>query len=221
MDAALEVGVDRLIFLGSSCIYPKFAQQPIKEASLLTGALEATNDAYAVAKIAGIMHVQASRKQYGVHWISAMPTNLYGPNDNFHPERSHVLPGLIRRFHEAAEQGLNEVMLWGTGEPRREFLYADDLGRAIVHLLDVYDDAQTINIGYGEDVRIRELAETVAELVNFRGEIVQDCSRPDGTPRKLLDSSRINALGWRPQVGLREGILRTYEWYVASRPTQA
>jgi GDP-L-fucose synthase len=214
MDAALALGVDRLLFLGSSCIYPKFAEQPIAESSLLTGPLEPTNDAYAVAKIAGIMQVQASRRQHGVHWISAMPTNLYGPGDNFDPENSHVLPALLRRFHEAAEEGRESVTLWGTGTPRREFLHADDLGRAVVHLLDVYDDPTTINVGAGEDVTVRELAELVADVVGYRGRIEQDTSRPDGTPRKLLDVSRIHALGWRPTIPLREGIESTYRWFV-------
>ncbi|RZT87890.1 GDP-L-fucose synthase [Pseudonocardia sediminis] len=214
MDAAHAAGVDRLLFLGSSCIYPKFAEQPIREDSLLTGALEPTNDAYAVAKIAGIMAVQAARKQYGHRWISAMPTNLYGPGDNFDPENSHVLPALIRRFHEATQSGADEVVLWGTGTPRREFLHVDDLGRAIVHLLDVYDDPQTINVGVGDDVTIRELAETVADVVGYTGAIVQDTDRPDGTPRKLLDVSRLRALGWEPRIGLREGITSTYGWFV-------
>lgn len=217
MDAAQAAGVQRLLFLGSSCIYPKFAEQPIRESSLLTGALEPTNDAYAVAKIAGIMQVQAHRRQHGVRWISAMPTNLYGPGDNFHPENSHVLPALIRRFHEAVERGRGEVVLWGSGTPRREFLHVDDLGRAIVHLLDVYDDPETINVGVGVDVTIRELAETVADIVGFTGAIVQDTSRPDGTPRKLLDVSRIRALGWEPRIGLRDGIASTYRWFVNHR----
>jgi GDP-L-fucose synthase len=217
MDAAQAAGVHRLLFLGSSCIYPKFAEQPIRESSLLTGALEPTNDAYAVAKIAGIMQVQAHRRQYGVRWISAMPTNLYGPGDNFDPENSHVLPALIRRFHEAAEIGAEKVVLWGSGTPRREFLHVDDLGRAIVHLLDVYDEPETINVGVGEDVTIRELAEIVADVVGFTGDIVQDTSRPDGTPRKLLDVSRLKALGWDPQIPLREGIESTYRWFLEHR----
>jgi GDP-L-fucose synthase len=214
MDAAHAAGVHRLLFLGSSCIYPKFAEQPIHESSLLTGALEPTNDAYAVAKIAGIMQVQAHRRQYGVRWISAMPTNLYGPGDNFDPENSHVLPALIRRFHEAVASGADKVVLWGSGTPRREFLHVDDLGRAIVRLLDVYDDPQTINVGVGEDVTIRELAEIVADVVGFKGVIDQDTSRPDGTPRKLLDVSRIRALDWAPRIPLREGIETTYRWFV-------
>ncbi len=217
LDAAQAAGVDRLLFLGSSCIYPRFAEQPIRESSLLTGALEPTNDAYAIAKIAGIMQVQAHRRQYGVRWISVLPTNLYGPGDNFDPENSHVLPALIRRFHEAVETGAGSVVLWGTGTPRREFLHVDDLGRAIVHLLDGYDEPEAINVGVGEDVTIRELAEIVADVVGFRGDIVQDPSRPDGTPRKLLDVSRITTLGWRPQIPLRGGIESTYRWFVEHR----
>jgi GDP-L-fucose synthase len=214
MDAAQTVGVDRLLFLGSSCIYPKHAEQPIHESSLLTGPLEPTNDAYAIAKIAGVMQTQAHRRQYGVHWISAMPTNLYGPGDNFDPETAHVLPALIRRFHEAAESGAGTVSLWGTGTPRREFLHVDDLGRAIIRLLEVYDEAEPINVGVGKDITIRELAEIVAEVVGFSGTIVQDISRPDGTPRKLLDISRLNSLGWEPQIPLREGIEATYRWFL-------
>ena len=213
MDAAKDNGVDRLLFLGSSCIYPRLAEQPIRESSLLTGALEPTNDAYAIAKIAGILQVQANRRQHGRHWISAMPTNLYGPGDNFDPQRSHVLPALIRRFHEAVESGTNEVVLWGTGTPRREFLHVDDLAEAALFLLEKYDDDQTINVGVGEDVTIRELAEIVADVVGFDGTLVQDTSKPDGTPRKLLDVTRINALGWRARTPLREGITRTYAWY--------
>ncbi|NYF11534.1 GDP-L-fucose synthase [Leifsonia sp. AK011] len=214
MDAANSVDVDRLLFLGSSCIYPKFAEQPIKESSLLTGELEPTNDAYAIAKIAGIMQVQAARKQYGRHWISAMPTNLYGPGDNFHPENSHVLPALMRRLHEAARDGAESVTIWGTGTPRREFLYVDDLARASLFLLENYDDPQTINVGVGEDLSIRELAETIATTVGFEGDILLDTTKPDGTPRKLLDVSRLNDLGWSAQTSLDEGIKTTYDWYL-------
>ena len=214
MDASNRVGVDRLLFLGSSCIYPKFAEQPIKEDSLLTGALEPTNDAYAIAKIAGIMQVQSSRRQFGNHWISAMPTNLYGPGDNFHPENSHVLPALIRRFHQAKVEGLQEVVLWGSGTPMREFLFVDDLAEACFFLLENYDSDETINIGVGEDISIRDLAQLVAETVGFQGEIIQDLSKPDGTPRKLLDVSRIKTLGWVPKVTLQVGIQRTYEWFI-------
>jgi GDP-L-fucose synthase len=214
MDAALAAGVGRLLFLGSSCIYPKYAEQPIKESSLMTGELESTNDAYAVAKIAGITQITAVRRQYGLAWISAMPTNLYGPGDNFDLESSHVLPGLIRRFHEAARDGREQVELWGTGTPRREFLHSDDLGSAIVRLLDSYDSSETINVGTGHDISIRELAETVADVVGFKGRIVQDLTRPDGTPRKLLDVSRIRSLGWSPAIELRSGLESTYRWFV-------
>ena len=214
MDAANDIDVDRLLFLGSSCIYPKFAEQPIKESSLLTGELEPTNDAYAIAKIAGIMQVQASRKQYGRHWISAMPTNLYGPGDNFHPENSHVLPALMRRIHEAKQQGDPEVVIWGSGTPRREFLYVDDLAKASVFLLDNYDSPETINVGVGDDLPIRDLALLVAETVGYEGELVQDASKPDGTPRKLLDVSRLNDLGWTATTALDEGIANTYRWYL-------
>jgi GDP-L-fucose synthase len=219
MDAANDIDVDRLLFLGSSCIYPKFAAQPIKESSLLTGELEPTNDAYAIAKIAGIMQVQASRKQYGRRWISAMPTNLYGPGDNFHPENSHVLPALVRRIHEAKRNRSPEVVIWGSGTPRREFLYVDDLAKAVLFLLRNYDEPETINVGVGEDLPISELAQIVAETVGFEGELVQDASKPDGTPRKLLDVSRLNDLGWRATTGLREGISSTYAWYVDNLAT--
>jgi GDP-L-fucose synthase len=214
MDAANAVAVDRLLFLGSSCIYPKFAEQPIREDSLLTGKLEPTNEAYAIAKIAGIMQVQASRKQYGRRWISAMPTNLYGPGDNFHPENSHVLPALMRRIHEAKVRGDSEVVIWGSGEPLREFLYVDDLADACLFLLDNYDDPQTINVGVGEDLSIRDLAKMIADVVGYEGALIQDPTKPDGTPRKLLDVSRINALGWRARTPLREGIAATYDWYL-------
>ncbi|WP_367322988.1 GDP-L-fucose synthase family protein [Streptomyces sp. HUAS ZL42] len=214
LDAALEYGVERLLFLGSSCIYPKFAEQPIREEALLTGPLEATNDAYAIAKIAGIVQVQAVRRQYGRSWISAMPTNLYGPGDNFHPEHSHVLPSLIRRFHEAKESGAPRVVNWGSGTPRREFLHVDDLARACLHLLEHYDADAPVNVGTGTDLTIRELAELVAEVVGYRGSIEWDPGQPDGTPRKLLDVSRLTALGWSPHIDLREGLARTYAWYV-------
>ena len=213
MDAAKDHGVDKLLFLGSSCIYPRLAEQPIRESSLLTGALEPTNDAYAIAKIAGILQVQANRRQHGRHWISAMPTNLYGPGDNFDPQGAHVLPALIRRFHEAVESGATEVVLWGTGTPRREFLHVDDLAEAALFLLENYDDDQTINVGVGEDVTVRELADIVADVVGYEGALVLDPSMPDGTPRKLLDVSRINALGWSAQIRLADGIQTTYEWY--------
>ena len=215
MDAANEVDVDRLLFLGSSCIYPKFADQPIKESSLLTGILEPTNDAYAIAKIAGIMQVQGYRKQYGRHWISAMPTNLYGPGDNFHSENSHVLPALMRRIHDAMQKGASEVVIWGSGTPRREFLYVDDLAKASLFLLENYDDPQTINVGVGEDLSIHDLATLIATTVGYDGTLTQDASKPDGTPRKLLDVSRLDDLGWRATTSLEKGIARTYEWYLS------
>ncbi|WP_327255024.1 GDP-L-fucose synthase family protein [Streptomyces sp. NBC_01244] len=208
---AAEVG--RLLFLGSSCIYPKLAPQPISEDALLTGPLEPTNEAYALAKIAGIVQVQSYRKQYGASYISAMPTNLYGPGDNFDLESSHVLPALIRRFHEAAAEGREEVTLWGSGTPRREFLHVDDLAAACAVLLREYDGAEPVNIGCGEDLTIRTLAETVAEVTGFRGRLAWDTSKPDGTPRKLLDVTRLRALGWKPAVPLREGIAATYAWW--------
>jgi GDP-L-fucose synthase len=214
MDAANEVGVERLLFLGSSCIYPKFAEQPIREASLLTGALEETNDAYAIAKIAGIMQVQASRRQFGRRWISAMPTNLYGPGDNFHPENSHVLAALLRRFHEATQSGAQEVVIWGSGTPLREFLFVDDLADAVIFLLQNYDDPETINIGSGHEVTISDLARMIADVVGFDGAIAQDASKPDGTPRKVLDTSRLEKLGWTAPTQLRDGIEQTYAWYV-------
>ncbi|MFC5633144.1 GDP-L-fucose synthase family protein [Streptomyces bullii] len=215
LDAALEQGVERLLFLGSSCIYPKFADQPVREEALLTGALEPTNDAYAIAKIAGITQVRAVRRQYGLPWICAMPTNLYGPGDNFHPEHSHVLPSLIRRFHEARETGARRVVNWGTGTPRREFLHVDDLARACLHLLEHYDEDGPVNVGTGTDITVWEAAELVAEVVGYEGAIEWDTAQPDGTPRKLLDVSRLTALGWVPRIGLREGLAETYAWYVA------
>jgi GDP-L-fucose synthase len=214
MDAANESGVERLLFLGSSCIYPKFAAQPILESSLLTGALEETNDAYAIAKIAGVIQVQASRRQFARRWISAMPTNLYGPGDNFHPENSHVLAALLRRFHEATVAQLPEVVIWGSGKPLREFLFVDDLADAVVFLLENYDDPRPINVGSGVEVSIRHLAEVVAEVVGFTGEIVHDLAKPDGTPRKILDSSRLNDLGWAAKTNLRDGLDQTYRWFV-------
>jgi GDP-L-fucose synthase len=211
LHGAWRAGVKKLLFLGSSCIYPKFAPQPIREESLLTGPLEPTNQWYAIAKIAGIKLCEAYRRQHGCHFISAMPTNLYGPNDNYDPQTSHVLPALIRKFHEARMAGAPRVTCWGTGAPRREFLHADDLARACVFLMEHYDEAQFINVGSGSDLTIRELAELVKETVGFRGEIVWDTSKPDGTPRKLLDSSRIFALGWRPRIDLRTGLRLAYE----------
>ena len=216
MDSAAAAGVPRLLFLGSSCIYPKHAEQPIREDSLLTGPLEPTNDAYAIAKIAGIMQVQAVRRQYGLHWISAMPTNLYGPNDNFDLKSSHVLPAMIRRFHEAKESGTDSVTLWGTGSPKREFLHVDDLASACLFLLENWDSPETVNLGVGEDISIRELAELVADITGYSGTLDWDDSKPDGTPRKLLDVSRLDGLGWKASIGLREGIAATYDWYLSN-----
>jgi GDP-L-fucose synthase len=216
--SAWQSGVKKLLFLGSSCIYPRLAPQPLKEDYLLEGPLEPTNQWYAIAKIAGIKMCQAYRRQYGCDFISAMPTNTYGPNDNFDLRSSHVLPALIRKFHEAKMADRPSVTCWGTGQPFREFLYADDLARACVFLMEKHSDEQFINIGYGTDVTIRELAETVRRVIGFRGEIVWDTSKPDGTPRKLLDSSRLFAMGWRPQVDLETGIRRVYESFADSHP---
>lgn len=213
LDAATRHGVTKLLFLGSSCIYPKLASQPIREDSLLTGPLEETNDAYAIAKISGVLQVQALRRQYGVHYISAMPTNLYGPGDNFHPTNSHVLPGLIRRFHEAKLHDAPAVTVWGTGTPRREFLHVDDLARACLFVLENFDEPEPINVGVGRDVSIRELAELVAEIVGYQGALEFDTTKPDGTPRKLLDIGKLHRLGWRAQIDLRDGLADTYDWY--------
>ncbi|NSX38678.1 GDP-L-fucose synthase [Pseudarthrobacter oxydans] len=213
LDAAREFGVERLLFLGSSCIYPKFAEQPIREESLLTGHLEPTNDAYAIAKIAGIMQIQAIRRQYGLPWISAMPTNLYGPGDNFSPEGSHVLPALIRRYDEAAREGMPVVTNWGSGTPRREFLHVDDMAAACLHLLENYDGPSQVNVGTGNDVTIRELASLVAEAVGYQGDITWDTTKPDGTPRKLLDVSMLTQAGWTSSIGLPEGIRSTVAWF--------
>jgi len=213
LDAAHQFGIRRLLFLGSSCIYPKLAPQPISEDSLLTGPLEPTNDAYAIAKIAGVLHVQALRRQHGSSFISAMPTNLYGPGDNFDLATSHVLPAMIRRFSDAVELGMPSVTLWGTGAPRREFLHVDDLAAACVALLERYDDEAPINVGVGNDVSIRDLAEIVAETVGYGGTIEWDTRKPDGTPRKLLDVRRINALGWSPTTSLIDGIRATWLWF--------
>ncbi|HMU71765.1 MAG TPA: GDP-L-fucose synthase [Ferruginibacter sp.] len=204
-------GVTKLLFLGSSCIYPKMAPQPIKEEYLLTGPLEYTNEPYAIAKIAGIKLCESYRDQYGDDFISVMPTNLYGINDNYHPENSHVLPALIRRFHEAKMNGLKEVMIWGSGTPKREFLYADDLADACLFLMEEYSGKEIVNIGCGEDLSIRELAELVKEVTGYAGNLVFDTSKPDGTPRKLLDVSKINALGWRYKTSLREGMNMAYQ----------
>jgi GDP-L-fucose synthase len=216
MDASHKANIDRLLFLGSSCVYPKFAEQPIKEELLLTGPLEPTNEAYALAKISGLKLVQAYRWQYGHRWISAMPTNMYGPGDNFDLENSHVLPALIRKFHDGKASGAKSVTLWGTGAPRREFLYSDDLGKACLFLLENYDDEVAINVGVGEDISIKDLADLVARIVEFDGEINWDSSKPDGTPRKLLDVSKLSELGWKPSVGLSLGVAETYKWFKTS-----
>ena len=218
MDAAHKFDVEHLVFLGSSCIYPKFAPQPISEDSLLTGPLEETNEAYAIAKIAGVKLVQAYRKEFGRKWTSAMPTNLYGPGDNFDPQTSHVLPALLRKFHEAKLTGLDSVTLWGSGTPRREFLHVDDLAKAVLFLLQGYDEATAINVGTGVDIEISELASLISEVTNFKGSINWDTSKPDGTPRKLLDVSRINQLGWNSEILLTDGIKSTYEWFVQNHP---
>jgi GDP-L-fucose synthase len=214
IDAAYSSGVKKLLFLGSSCIYPKHAPQPIKEEHLLTGPLEPTNQPYAIAKIAGLEMIDAYRRQHGFCGVSVMPTNLYGPHDNFDPRTSHVLPGLIRRFHEAKHAGAPEVVIWGTGTPRREFLHVDDLASACLLLMREYDGAGILNVGVGEDITIRELAELVKDVVGFRGALRFDPSKPDGTPRKLLDVSRLNALGWRAKIPLRRGIEETYAWFL-------
>jgi GDP-L-fucose synthase len=213
MDAALENNVERLLFLGSSCIYPKLAPQPLKEEYLLTGHLEPTNDAYAIAKIAGILQVQAVRRQYGFPWISAMPTNLYGPNDNFSLNESHVLPRLIRRYEEATRNGLDSVTNWGTGEPRREFLHVEDMARACLHLLENYDGSDHVNIGSGVDVTIAELAALVANSCDFAGTTNWDATRPDGTPQKLLDVSKLKENGWVSQISLEQGLASTIAWF--------
>ena len=214
-EAAHAADVDRLLFLGSSCIYPKMAPQPIPESALLTGPLEETNIAYALAKISGIIGVQSYRSEYGRHWISAMPTNLYGPGDNYDLQTSHVLPALIRRLHEASLAGAPSVTLWGTGSPRREFLHVDDLAAACLRLLDVYDEPEHVNVGVGEDVTIAELASLIADVVGYQGAIEWDASKPDGTPRKLLDVKRMKSLGWEPEIGLRAGLESTYAGFAA------
>ena len=209
--AAHDHGVKKLLFLGSSCIYPKFADQPLREDSLLTGSLEPTNEPYAIAKIAGIKLCEAYRDQYGDNFISAMPTNLYGPNDNYHPENSHVLPALLRKFHEAKEAGLPSVECWGTGSPMREFLHVDDLADACYFLMENYNEKEFLNIGTGVDLTIKELAETIQRIVGYEGEIVWDTSRPDGTPKKQLDVGRMHRLGWQHRIGLEEGIASVYK----------
>jgi len=214
--SADQSGVRKLLFLGSSCIYPKFAPQPIPESALLTGPLEPTNEAYAIAKIAGIKLCQAYAREKGKKFISVMPTNLYGPNDNFDLETSHVLAALLRKAHEAKKRKEKKLVVWGTGEARREFLHVDDLAAACLLLLEKYDSPEIINIGYGEDITIRELAELICDVVDFDGELVWDKTKPDGTPRKLLDVTSIRKLGWEPTISLRNGIAQTYEWFLAN-----
>ena len=212
--AAHRNGVGKFLFLGSSCIYPRLAPQPIPESALLTGPLEPTNEAYALAKIAGIKLCQAFAREYGANFISAMPTNLYGPNDNFDLETSHVLAALLRKAHEAKKNCARDIVVWGTGTPRREFLHVDDLASACLFLLENYDSPEIVNIGWGEDITVRELAELVCDVVGFNGELAWDHSKPDGTPRKLLDVSKLEKLGWRPTIPLREGIARIYDWFL-------
>ena len=219
--AAYQVGVEKLVFLGSSCIYPKFAPQPIPEEALLTGPLEPTNEWYAVAKIAGIKLCQAYRRQHGCDFVSGMPTNLYGPGDNFDLSSSHVLPALIRKFHEAKLSGAKEVAIWGTGTPRREFLHVDDCADALIHVMKVYSAEEHINVGSGEDLPIIDLARLVAQVTGFEGAIVNDLTKPDGTPRKLMSGDKLKALGWRPRIGLIEGIHSTYRWYLENAAPRA
>ena len=214
--SAYESGVRKLVFLGSSCIYPKFAPQPIPETALLSGPLEPTNEAYAIAKIAGVKLCQAFSREYGVKFVSAMPTNVYGPNDNFDLETSHVLPALIRKAHEAKMRKDQKLTVWGTGKPRREFLHVDDLASACVLILEKYHSPEIINVGCGEDISIRELAELICDVVGFDGELAWDTTKPDGTPRKLLDVTKLRALGWKPAIPLQDGITRTYEWFLAN-----
>jgi GDP-L-fucose synthase len=213
-EAAHVQNVNRLLFLGSSCIYPKHAEQPIKESYLLTGPLEPTNEAYAIAKIAGLIEVQSYRREYGRDWISAMPTNLYGERDNFGLENSHVLPAMIRKFHDAKMNNEKAVQLWGNGSPKREFLHVKDLAAACLHLLNHYSSEDPINIGSGSDLEIKELASIIKKIVDFKGEVIWDETKPNGTPRKLLDSSKIIALGWQPKISLLSGIERTYHWFL-------
>jgi len=216
-----QAGVSRVLFIGSSCIYPRDAEQPIQESSLLTGSLEKTNEAYAVAKIAGLKLCEFYREQYGVTYHSAMPTNLYGTGDNYHPENSHVMPGMIRRFHEAKVNNSDSVVMWGTGSPLREFLHADDCAGAIVHLLQIDNPPNLVNIGSGNEISIKELAELIARIVDFKGEIINDFSKPDGTPRKLLDSGLIKATGWSPQINLEDGIQSAYQEFLAHNDSGA
>ncbi|MFN4281734.1 MAG: GDP-L-fucose synthase family protein [Alphaproteobacteria bacterium] len=221
IDAAYKARAKKLVFLGSSCIYPKFAPQPIREDSLLTGPLEPTNEAYAIAKIAGIAMCQAYRRQHGFDAISLMPTNLYGPNDNFDLANSHVLPALIRKFHEAKLAGAPSVPIWGSGTPRREFLHVDDMADACLFLMENYSSGEIVNVGVGEDISIADLARLVGDVVGYKGALAFDLSKPDGTPRKLLDVSRLTSAGWKARIGLREGVAETYRWYLEEKAKAA
>jgi GDP-L-fucose synthase len=214
IDAAYKTGIKKLLFLGSTCIYPKFAPQPLKEEYLLTGELEPTNEPYAIAKIAGIKMCQSYNRQFGTKYISVMPTNLYGPNDNFNLHTSHVLPALIRKFHDAKVNNRSEVEVWGTGTPKREFLYSDDLADACLFLMDHYEGNEIVNVGVGEDISIKDLAETIKQVIGFEGEIIFDTTKPDGTPRKLVDVSKINSLGWKASMPLEVGLQKAYQWFL-------
>jgi GDP-L-fucose synthase len=216
IDAAFRSGAEKLVYLGSSCIYPKFAPQPMKENALLTGSLEPTNEWYAIAKIAGLKLCEAYRRQYGADFVSAMPTNLYGPGDNYDLDKSHVIPALLRKVHEAKRSGAAEVVIWGSGTPRREFLHVDDAASAVVHLMKTYSEAEHVNVGTGEDIAILDLAKLVCDVVGFEGTITTDPSKPDGTPRKLLDVSKLRSTGWQPRFGLRDGLADAYEWFKAN-----
>ncbi|WP_409562965.1 GDP-L-fucose synthase [Hyphomicrobium sp. B1] len=219
IDAAFRSGVEKLLYLGSSCIYPKFAPQPIPERALLTGSLEPTNEWYAIAKIAGLKLCEAYRRQYGADFVSAMPTNLYGPGDNYDPLKSHVIPALLRKVHDAKKSGAEEMTIWGSGTPRREFLHVDDAASAVVHLMKVYSGAEHVNVGTGEDITILDLARLVCDVVGFNGKIVTDPTKPDGTPRKLLDVSKLKATGWTPRYGLRDGLTEAYNWFKDNEAT--
>ena len=219
IDAAFRCGVEKLLFLGSSCIYPKFAPQPIHENALLTGSLEPTNEWYAIAKISGLKICQAYRRQYGTDFISAMPTNLYGPGDNYDLTSSHVIPALLRKAHEAKRSGAREITIWGSGTPRREFMHVDDAASALLHLMKTYSDSEHVNVGTSEDVTILEVAQLVCDVVGFTGSIVTDPAKPDGTPRKLLDTSKLTATGWRPSYDLRDGLIDAYQWFQANEAT--
>jgi len=219
IDAAFRSGAEKLVYLGSSCIYPKFAPQPMKENALLTGSLEPTNEWYAIAKIAGLKLCEAYRRQYGADFVSAMPTNLYGPGDNYDLNKGHVIPALLRKVHEAKRSGAAEIVIWGSGTPRREFLHVDDAASAVVHLMKTYSEAEHVNVGTGEDIAILDLAKLVCDVVGFEGKIATDPSKPDGTPRKLLDVSKLRSTGWRPRYGLRGGLADAYQWFNTNETT--